>query len=104
MALQINTGLTTADGGTVASGSHVKMELYFPMEEDSYNASLRIWRSQQAYTDGLASFRPVEIPNLNYNKELTPAEMSGLTPTIVHQDIKAYLENYVGTGNVSIVE
>jgi len=104
MALQINKNLTSKDGASVPSGSHVKMELYFPMTEDSYSVSMKVWRNEGAYIGGLTSYRPIEIPQLNFTKELTPEEMSGLTPTQVHIDTKAYLETYVGEGNVEIIQ
>lgn len=103
MALQINTNLTTADGGSVAAGSYVKMELYFPMTEDQYSVTMKIWRNQGAYISNLASFKPLQIPSLNFTKNLTPAEMSGLTPTQVNLEVQAYLEQYVGEGNVTIL-
>jgi len=103
MALQINTTLTASDGGLVSSGSHVKIEVMFPMEEDSYNANMKVWRNESAYINGYRSYKPMEIPSLNYNKELTPAEMTGMTQTQIYLDAKAYLEGYVGEGNVDIV-
>jgi len=104
MALQINKNLTSKDGASVPSGSYVKMEVYFPMEEDSVSVSMKVWRNQGAYIGGLAPYRPIDIPSLNYTKELTPEEMSGMTPTQIHIDTKAYLETYVGEGNVDIVQ
>ena len=103
MALQINTQLTSKDGASVPSGSYVKLEVYFPMEEDAYNASMKVWRNEGAYIGGLTSYRPIQIPKLNFQKQLTPAEMSGITPTQVHLDAKAYLETYVGEGNVDVL-
>jgi len=104
MALQINTQLTGKDGASVPSGSYVKLEVYFPMEEDSYNANMRVWRNQGAYLGGLQSYKPIQIPQLSYDKQLTQEEMSGMTPTQVNVDAKAYLEGYVGEGNVDIVQ
>ena len=104
MALQINTNLTARDGGLVPSGSYVKMEVYFPMEEDSYTATMKIWRDQGKYTGGLTPYKPIEIPSLNYTREMTQEEMAALTPTQIHLDVQAYLEIYVGEGNVDIVE
>ena len=103
MALQINTTLTANDGGTVASGSHVKLETMFPMEGLTYFNSMRIWRNEQAYINGLSSFKPIEISNLNFETELTVEEYTGITPTDVHNHAKAYLEKYVGEGNVEII-
>ena len=104
MALQINAALTTKDGGTVASGSHVKFEAYFPQEGFKYSASLQVWRTEQAHTDGLQPLRGiVEIPQLSFEKELTELEYAALTPIVVHDDIKAYLEQYVGADNVAVI-
>jgi hypothetical protein len=103
MALQINTSLTTKDGGDVLTASHVKLEIYFPMEGTTYNTSMKIWRNEQAYIDGFAPIKPVEIPSLNFNTELPLEEYTGLTPIGVHIYAKAYLEKYVGEGNVEII-
>lgn len=104
MALQINTQLTSKDGANVPSGSYVKIEVFFPMEEDSYTATMKIWRTEGAYEGGLQSFRPIQIPILNYTRELTPEEMASITPTQVNIDAKEYLEGYVGDGNVTILQ
>lgn len=103
MALQINKNLTTKDGGSVPSGSYVKMEVNFPMEEDSYSVLMRIWRNKGAYLGGLQSFKPIEIPNLFFEKVLTTEQISGMTPTDIYIDAKEYLEGFVGENNVDIV-
>jgi len=102
MGLLINTGLTTSDGGSVASGSYVRLETYFPMKGLTYYTTLSVWRDQAAYTNGLSTVKPIEIPQLNFGTELTVAEYTGITPTIVQNNAKAYLEQYVGNGNVEI--
>lgn len=103
MALQINTDLTTKDGGNVSVGSHVKLETNFPMEGLTYHNSMKVWRSEQAYNDGLSSFKPVEIPNLNFSTDLTVEEYTGITPTVVHNYAKAYIEQYTGADTVEII-
>ncbi len=102
MSLTINTGLTTNDGGTVASGSFVQFDVYFPTQGGEYNANISIWRDLAANTSGLRTINPVEIPRLNFNKKLTDLEFSSLTPVTIHQDILGYLEGFLGTGNVVI--
>lgn len=102
MSLTINTGLTTNDGGTVATGSFVQFDAYFPTEGGGYNANISVWRDEAAKDIGLRTVNPVEIPRLNFNKVLTEQEFADLTPTTMHLDIQAYLETYLGTGTVVI--
>ena len=102
MSLTINTGLTTNDGGTVATGSFVQFDVYFPTEGGQYNANISVWRSEAGRDSGLRTVNPTEIPRLNYNKILTDQEFADLTPTTIHVDIQTYLEGYLGAGTVAI--
>ena len=102
MGLLINTGLTTSDGGSVASGSYVRLKTSFPLKGLSYNTTLSIWRSKQAFTDGFSTLKPVEIPQLKFPTKLSIEEYTGITPTIVQNNAKAFLEKYVGIGNIEI--
>lgn len=103
MALKINVAMTSKDGGVIYSGSHVKLETLFPMEGLTYHNSMKIWRDETAYLNGLSPVKPVEIPRLNFDTELTAEEYTGITPTIVTENAKTYLEQYVGEGNVEII-
>lgn len=103
MALQINVQLNGKDGSQVPIGAYVKIEVMFPMEEDSYNVMMKIWRSVTAYESGYSSIKVVEIPKQNYTKVLTPQEMAAMTPVQIHEEVKTFLEGYVGVGNVTIV-
>ena len=102
MSLTINTGLTTNDGGTVATGSFVQFDVYFPTQAGEYNANISIWRSEAGRDSGLRTVNPVEIPRLNYNRQLTDLEFANLTPITIHADIQAYLEGYLGAGTVAV--
>jgi hypothetical protein len=102
MSLTINTGLTTNDGGTVATGSFVQFDVYFPTQAGEYNANISVWRDEAARDSGLRTVNPVEIPRLNFTKELDPAEFAALTPVTMHEDVQAYLEGYLGAGTVAI--
>ena len=102
MALIINTNLTTQDGGSVPAGSLVKLETFFPMQGMNYNTNMKVWRDEQTYINGFSSFKPIEIPNLNFSTELTLEEYTGITPTVVQNKAMASLEQFVGEGNVDI--
>lgn len=103
MALQINTGLTTTDGGTVESGSYVIFGTSFPARGLNYSVELRIYRSLAALDAGLQPIKVVEIPEYFFTKNLTEQEFMALTPIIIHDDVKALLEGYVGVGNVDVI-
>lgn len=103
MALQINTGLTTTDGGAVASGSYVIFTTRFPYRGLNYSVELLIYRSLAALDAGLQPIKVLEIPEYFYTKSLTEQEFASLTPIVVHDDVKAFLEQYVGVGNVDVI-
>ena len=104
MALQVNIALTSTDGGSVATGSYIKLESLFPMEDDlHYFVTFRLWRNKAGYDNGTTSLRVVEIPTYNYTQELTESDFDSLTPLKVHEYAKTFIEQYVGVGNVVVV-
>ena len=92
MAFQINTGLTTQDGGLVASGAYVIMSVSFPFVGFKYGAELQIYRSQQAFNDKFQPIKVLQIPYPYFSKNLTEQEYAALTPIVIQNDVKAYLE------------
>jgi hypothetical protein len=103
MALQINTGLTATDGGSVASGAYVIFSTRFPYRGLNYSVEILIYRSLAALDGGLSPIKVIEIPEYFYTKNLTEQEFMGLTPVVIHDDVKAFLEGYVGVGNVDVI-
>lgn len=103
MALQINTGLTTTDGGSVASGAYVIFSTRFPARGLNYSVEILIYRSLAALDSGLTWLKVNEIPTYFYTKNLTEQEFLDLTPVVIHNDVKAFLEEYVGVGNVDVI-
>jgi len=103
MALQINTGLTTTDGGSVSSGAYVIFTTRFPHRGLQYSVELLIYRSLAALDAGLQPIKVIEIPEYFYTKVLTEQSFASLTPIVVHNDVKKFLEDYVGEGNIEII-
>lgn len=103
MALQINTGLTTTDGGSVDSGSYVIFSTRFPYRGLSYSVEILLYRSLAALDAGMTSIKVTEISNYFFTKQLTEQEFAGLTPIVIHDDVKAFLEQFVGVGNVDVI-
>jgi hypothetical protein len=102
MALQINTSLTTNDGGTVDSGAYVVFATFFPESATNYNVNLKIYRDAEAYNNGLTPLRGVlEIPTTNFDYDIV--DISTLTLVDVNTSVLNRLESYVGSGNVSVV-
>lgn len=102
MSLTINVGLTTKDGGTVATGSWVQFDAYFPVEAGKYIANISVWRDEAAKDNGLRTVKPVEISKLSFERELDETEFAALTPVTMHEDVKDYLETFLGADTVTI--
>lgn len=102
MSLTINAPLTTKDGGSVASGSYVEYDTYFPADSFQYNVTITMWRDQTAKDNNLANIRPVEIRQLYFETILSSEDFAALTLSAVNTSVKDYLETFVGVGNVSI--
>ncbi len=103
MALQINTGLTTTDGGSVDSGSYIIFSTKFPYRGLSYSVEMIHYRSLGALDSGLTPIKVLEIPSYYYSHQFSQEEFLELTPMIVNEEAKAFLEQYVGVGNVQII-
>lgn len=104
MALQINcTGLTTVDGGVVAPGACVIFSVFFPFKGLIYDVQILIYRSQEAMTSGLAPIKISKIKKNTFTKTLTQNEYLSLTPVAIANDVKTFIESYVGAGNTTIV-
>lgn len=103
MSLTINVGMTTKDGGTVATGSFVQFETFFPAGEETYNVSINVWRSETDRDNGMQQVRSiVDIPNMNFSDQLTPEDFDSLTPAVMHTYVKDYLEGFLGADTVVI--
>jgi hypothetical protein len=103
MALQINTGLTTTDGGSVASGAYAIFSTRFPHRGLNYSVEILLFRSLAALDNGLSAIQVTQIPVYYYTKTLTEQQFATLTPIVIHQHVKEFLEGYVGIGKVDIV-
>lgn len=103
MSLTINTSLTTIDGGSVESGSHLEFDSFFPSGELSYNINMILYRDINAKNNGFKPIKGVvEIEKMNFTNPLTEQDYVSLTPLVMHEYVKQYLENYLGAGTVTI--
>lgn len=102
MALQINTGLTTNDGGEVSSGSYLVFSTTFAPTGYKYSVDFEIYRSENSFKSGYSQVR-VNIPT-GFSRELTPQEFVSLTPVVINNHVIKFLEEYVGEGNVIFIE
>lgn len=97
MSLTINRSLTTKDGGSVESGAHVVFETLFVKGDFEYHVSLSIYRNKDAFDNGLRELQGVEeIPNQNFTRTLTVNDFANLTPIVMHQHVKEFIENQLG--------
>ena len=105
MALQINTELNTRDGGTVATGAYVRLEVNFPAHGGEYNVTLNIWRNKAAYDEGKQQVRGIADFQGHYVKAFqSPDDYNTLSPAVVHNTIKNEIELVIGVGTVVVVD
>lgn len=105
MALQINIQLNDKTGGVIAAGTYVKFGSNFQPDGETLNFSIFPYKSKSDYDAGKASYVPLEITNFSPTYIITPEDYTTLTPTVVHEKLKAILEAMpeIGVGNVTIV-
>lgn len=102
MALIINTGLTTQDGGSVESGAYLIFSTRFPYRGLSYSVDMKIYRSLAALDAGYSSINVVEIKDLFFTEQLSEEEFISLNPILIHERVKTYLGRFVGESNIEI--
>ena len=103
MALLVNTGLTTNDGGSVASGAYIIFETYFPADATEYNINMRIYRDQASYDNDLRPINGViEIPSFSFTKEIV-GNVGALTFADINAEVINYIEGFTGVGTVTVV-
>jgi len=103
MALKINRELTTKDGGVVASGSCAVFSTQFPAIGYDYIARVQVYRSQAAKEANATPLDVVELTQLNFRKSLTLSDFAELTPIVIHDHVKAFLEDQLGSGTVEVL-
>jgi hypothetical protein len=97
MGLKINQTLHTPDGGTVNTGSIVKFFAYFPEDSLNLECGLSLYRSQDDYDAGKQKIKTVDEFSMKFEKTFTEAEYGALTPVIIHDELKAWLMDQLGT-------
>lgn len=101
MSLTINTELTTSDGFTVPSGSHLMFQTIFPDGKKEIHYNLKPYRDKSAYTGGTSHFVPQEF-NLGIVKALSDSEYSELNTTKVHEYLQGEIEKKIGSGTTEV--
>ena len=106
MALKVKISLETNDGGIIAANSIIRFETRFDEGGTECHYDMNFYRTLQhadnkSYIDGPI----VGIPSKGYVYTLTEEDYDSLTPIVVHQKLKTYLESLpaIGTGNIEII-
>jgi hypothetical protein len=102
MGLKINQTLHTPDGGTVNTGSIVKFYAYFPEDSLNLECGLSLYRSQADYDAGKQKIKAVDEFSMKFEKTFTEEEYGALTPVIIHDEVKAWILDQLGTEDTII--
>lgn len=103
MALKINDTITTREGFSVPSGTIVRFTTIFPRGSYEIHYNMEFYRNQTSYDNGESNYFPVEPKSLGYVETVPVNEYTGLTPTVVNQKLKTYLEGIFTGGTIDII-
>lgn len=103
MALRINQTITTREGFSVDSGTYVTFNTIFPSGTLETHYNMRFYRNETSYTEGESNYYPIELSTLGYVNTAPYNEFTGLTPTLVHQNLKNYLSTVYTAGTIDIL-
>jgi len=103
MSLRINQEIQTRDGFTVPSGTIVRFNTIFPSGVYEAHMNMFFYKDQQTIDNGGFNYYPSNLENLGYVKSYTMNEFTGLTPTIIHVDLRSYLETIFTDGTIDII-
>ncbi len=104
MGLKINTTLHTPDGGTVNTGSVIKFDAGFMAGTYDVQYNMYIYRSQADYDAGKESIRRIDEFPLFHSQTFTATEYANLTPVLIHDELKAWMLDQLGTSDTAIVD
>lgn len=89
------SGLTVSDGSILASGATIKFESIFQSGSNDILIIVEAYRSRELFEEGYDKVKVKEIP-LEIILTLTDEEFFTITPYIVYQKVRDYLNDYVG--------
>jgi len=89
------TGLTAIDGSVVVSGATVKFETLFFIGTTDVEIRPRVFRSRELFEMGYQPVKTIELPN-DFKLLVPEAEYYTLTPTILYEEVRDYLNNLFG--------
>lgn len=103
MGLKINQELSTPDGGIIGSGSIVKFSAFFPEDSLILECGLFVYRSQEDYDAKKQVIRSVGEFSMNFSKVFSELEYTALNPVIIHDELKSWMMEQLGTQDDSVV-
>jgi hypothetical protein len=89
------TGLTAVDGSLVASGATIKFETLFFIGNTTIEIRPRVFRSRELFEQGFESVKVIELPN-DFRLSIPEAEYYTITPQILYEKVRDYLNNLLG--------
>lgn len=89
------TGLTAIDGSIIASGATIKFETLFFIGTTDIEIRPRVFRSRELFENGFQWVRTIELPT-DFKMAIPEEEYYVLTPQIIYEKVKDYLNNLFG--------
>lgn len=89
------SGLTATDGSIIASGATVKFNSEFSARSNNVLIRPKVYRSRELFEAGYANVLTDEIPD-NFQLVLTEEDLYTLTPAVLYEKVRDYLNNLLG--------
>ena len=89
------TGLTAIDGSVIASGATIKFESEFMVANTNIIIRPKVYRSRELFDAGYSNVETRDIP-FDFILQLPEEEYYVLTPMILYERVRDYLNNLFG--------
>jgi hypothetical protein len=96
------TGFTAIDGSIIASGATIKFTSEFQVKSTAIMVRPKVYRNRDLFDLGYDEVKTNDLPNELIIK-LTDEDFYSLTPVILYEKVRDYLNNWIGENLFEII-
>lgn len=96
------TGFTAVDGSIIASGATIKFSTEFNIRTTNVMVRPKMFRNREIFDLGFDDVKAKEFPS-EFILQIPEAEFNTLTPVILYEKVRDYLNNLYGVTIFEII-